>query len=140
MENGYLRHLGRFIAEGFQAFMSIFPEESHVNIGIVFFVFILSLPFLAAIYFLTLGKRQLESSATYHIPILGDFADIVRRVGWMSIVVLAIVATYRISDTTMGVMAGPLYVDLGYSKSGIGAVKGAFGISVLIFGVCDYRS
>ena len=68
------------------------------------------------------------------IPILGDFADIVRRTGWWSLLVFAMVATYRISDTTMGVMTGPLYIDLGYDKSTIGTVKGAFGIFILIVG------
>jgi len=48
--------------------------------------------------------------------------------------VFAIVATYRISDTTMGVMAMPLYIDLGYNKSVIGGVTGLFGITMLIFG------
>jgi len=34
----------------------------------------------------------------------------------------------------MGVMAMPLYIDLGYEKSVIGSVKGFFGISIMIFG------
>ena len=104
------------------------------KLGFSFLAFILSLPFLGALFFLTLGRRALDQPATYSIPILGDFADIVRRVGWMSLLVLAIVATYRISDTTMGVMAMPLYIDLGYDKSVIGAVKGAFGIAIMIGG------
>ena len=77
---------------------------------------------------------MLLADATYTIPIIGDFADIVRRTGWMALAVIAIVATYRISDTTMGVMAMPLYIDLGYEKSVIGSVKGVFGISVMIIG------
>jgi len=77
---------------------------------------------------LTLG------GAIYHVPILGDFADIVRRTGPWAMLIMAMVVSYRISDTTMGVMAGPLYIDLGYDKSTIGAVKGAFGITVLIVG------
>ena len=80
------------------------------------------------------GRRQLEGSAIYAVPILGDFADIVRRTGVWSLLILAMVVSYRISDTTMGVMAGPLYIDLGYDKSTIGTVKGAFGITVLIVG------
>jgi len=52
----------------------------------------------------------------------------------MALLVFAVVATYRISDTTMGVMAVPFYIDIGYSKSVIGVVKGAYGITMLIFG------
>ena len=133
-ESGFLRHIGHAIAKGFKAFMSVFPQSSHNSIGGTFLGFILLLPFLTAAYFLTFGRKLLDVSTTFSIPILGDFADIVRRTGWMSLIVLAIVATYRISDTTMGVMAMPLYIDLGYDKSVIGSVKGAFGITVLIFG------
>ena len=99
------------------------------------FTFVLFLPFILAVWFITpLGKRQLDTPAIYAVPILGDFADIVRRTGPWAILVLAMVVMYRISDTTMGVMAGPLYIDLGYDKTTIGVVKGAFGITVLIIG------
>ena len=99
------------------------------------FTFILCLPFVLAVWFITpLGKQQLTKPAIYNVPILGDFADIVRRTGPWALLILAMVVTYRISDTTMGVMAGPLYIDLGYDKSTIGTVKGAFGITVLIVG------
>lgn len=133
-DNGYLRIFGGWVGSGFRGFMGIFPESSHAIIGSSFLGFILLLPFLVATYFLTLGRNALYNETTYSIPILGDFADIVKRTGWMSLVVLAIVATYRISDTTMGVMAMPLYIDLGFDKSVIGTVKGIFGISVMIFG------
>ncbi|NNE58236.1 MAG: MFS transporter [Hellea sp.] len=133
-DGGYLRVFAGYVAEIFTSFMSLFPAKYHTRMGAGFFIFILCLPFLAAVYFLTLGRNKLNVSSTFSIPILGDFADIVRRTGWMSLAVLAIVATYRISDTTMGVMAGPLYVDLGYSETTIGSIKGVFGISVLIFG------
>jgi len=48
--------------------------------------------------------------------------------------ILIIVLCYRISDYTMGVMAMPLYSDLGYEKGTIGAVKGVYGISMLMIG------
>ena len=99
------------------------------------FTIILFLPFLLVGWFISpVGKQQLRGGAIYHVPILGDFADIVRRTGPWAMLIMAMVVSYRISDTTMGVMAGPLYIDLGYDKSTIGAVKGAFGITVLIVG------
>ena len=104
-------------------------------LGTAIFVLILSSPFLVTLWFVTpKGRDQLREGTVYAVPILGDFADLVRRTGLMALAVLAIVVTYRISDTTMGVMAGPLYVDLGYSTSVIGTVKGIFGISILILG------
>lgn len=134
LEGGYLRHMGTWLAQTFAQFMGLFPESIHTSIGAGFLIFILLLPILTAMYFLTIGQKLLKIPGTFTVPILGDFADIVARTGWMSVVVLAIVATYRISDTTMGVMAMPLYIDLGYEKSVIGLVKGLFGISVFIFG------
>ena len=133
-EGGYLRALGEAIANGYKALLSGLTPEGQKRLGIGFLGFIFLLPFLGTLYFLTFGKKQLAHARIYAVPIIGDFADIVRRTGWMALVVFAIVATYRISDTTMGVMAGPLYIDLGYSKSVIGTVKGAFGITMLIVG------
>ena len=126
-EGGWLRRLIGVIGTG----LSIVPKEILAG----FFTFILFIPFLLAGWFMSpFGRRQLEGSAIYAVPILGDFADIVRRTGVWSLLILAMVVSYRISDTTMGVMAGPLYIDLGYDKSTIGTVKGAFGITVLIVG------
>ena len=126
-EGGWLRLAIGLIGSG----LSVIPNEILGGI----FTFILFIPFLLAGWFTSpMGRRQLESGAIYAVPILGDFADIVRRTGIWALLILAMVVSYRISDTTMGVMTGPLYIDLGYEKSTIGAVKGAFGITVLIIG------
>ncbi len=126
-EGGWLRLVIGVIGSG----LSAVPNEILGGI----FTFILFMPFLLAGWFISpFGRHQLKGKAIYAVPILGDFADIVRRTGAWSLLILAMVVSYRISDTTMGVMAGPLYIDLGYEKSTIGAVKGAFGITVLIVG------
>lgn len=127
MEGGWLRTVIGWIG----SVLSVFPKRLAGGL----FIFVLASPFLIALWFISRpGRTQLTVGAVYAVPILGDFADLVRRTGVMALVVLAIIVTYRISDTTMGVMAGPLYIDLGYDKSVIGTVKGAFGISILIFG------
>ncbi len=133
-DGGYLRSLGVIVQKLFNSSLSSLSPDGRKLLGISLLSFVFLLPFLGTLYFLTVGKKSLESDAIYTVPIIGDFADIVRRTGWMALVVFAIVATYRISDTTMGVMAMPLYIDLGYTKSVIGAVKGVFGISMLIIG------
>lgn len=127
MDGGWLRTVIGWIGSG----LSIVPKRLA---GGLFFL-VLASPFLIALWFISRsGRAQLKAGTVYAVPIVGDFADLVRRTGVMALVVLAIIVTYRISDTTMGVMAGPLYIDLGYDKSVIGTVKGAFGISILIFG------
>ncbi len=67
---------------------------------------------------------------TYVAP----FADFFGRFGRAALLVLALVATYRIADVVMGVMAGVFYVDLGFEKQEIGLISGGFGLVMTIFG------
>jgi len=133
-EGGYFRYVGRFSYNIYQEVFSNLPSGVVKSIGFFVLFFVSLLPFGGTIFFLTFGRSYLNRDEIYKVPIIGDLADLVKRTGWMALLVFAIVASYRISDTTMGVMAMPLYIDLGYSKTIIGAVKGVFGISMLIFG------
>lgn len=59
--------------------------------------------------------------------IVQPFWQVVARFkGWV-VPVLLLVAIYRLSDFTMGVMASPFYSDLGYSKETVGWITGIFG-------------
>lgn len=60
--------------------------------------------------------------------IIEPFQQFLARFGKWIIPVIGVVMFYRLSDFTMGVMAAPLYVDLGYSKSEIGAFQSGLGI------------
>jgi len=62
------------------------------------------------------------------------FADFFGRYGQYALMLLALVAVYRISDITMGVMANPFYLDLGFSKTEIAEVTKIFGFFMTIFG------
>jgi PAT family beta-lactamase induction signal transducer AmpG len=62
------------------------------------------------------------------------FADFFGRFGRTAVLVLMLVATYRIADVVMGVMANVFYVDLGFEKQQIGLVSGGFGLVMTIFG------
>ncbi len=118
------------MGESFAAHSPLFKMLLPLSFGIA----IISLPFLFAAYLLTFGRKTMARQDFYQVPILGDFADIVRRFGWVTLLILIIVLTYRISDYTMGVMSMPLYVDLGYDKGTIGQVKGVFGIPMMVIG------
>lgn len=134
LEGGYLRFIGGFIADTWNFLISPLSPKGRQLLYSGFGVTMFALPFLGVFFFLTIGNKMVQTGHVFQVPIIGDFADIVRRTGWMALVVFGIVATYRISDTTMGVMAMPLYIDLGYSKSVIGTVKGFFGITMLVIG------
>ena len=62
------------------------------------------------------------------------FADFFRRYGWNALLVLSLIATYRISDIVMGIMANPFYVDMGYSKDEVAEVVKIYGIVMTLVG------
>lgn len=62
------------------------------------------------------------------------FVDFFARNGAMAILILLFVSLFRLSDITMGVMAYPFYIDLGFSKSEIATVVKFFGFFMTIFG------
>tara|TARA_X000000950_G_scaffold57127_1_gene68764 strand:- start:5471 stop:6706 length:1236 start_codon:yes stop_codon:yes gene_type:complete len=68
--------------------------------------------------------------------LLSSFKDFFKRIGVISAsVLLFIIATYRLTDIIMGPMAMPFYIDMGYSKTEIGAIVKtvALGASILGF-------
>ncbi len=62
------------------------------------------------------------------------FADFVQRYRWHAVLVLALIATYRISDVVMGIMANPFYVDMGYTKDEVAAVTKIYGVVMTLAG------
>jgi len=129
-ENGFLR----LLAKGVSSMFAPIGAKTPVYSGAFILAFILSLPFLLTIFFMSIGREAVKQGRWQAVPIIGDFAELTSRLGWMTLLVLAVVVTYRISDTTMGVMTLPLYIDLGYSKDVIGLVKGFFGITIFLIG------
>jgi PAT family beta-lactamase induction signal transducer AmpG len=66
--------------------------------------------------------------------VIGPFADFFARHGLFAIVILAFIMVFRISDITLGVMANPFYIDMGYSELEIGLVTKTVGPLVIIVG------
>jgi PAT family beta-lactamase induction signal transducer AmpG len=62
------------------------------------------------------------------------FTDFLNRYQWQAVLILALIATYRISDIVMGIMANPFYVDMGYSKDEVAAVTKVFGVIMTLVG------
>jgi MFS transporter, PAT family, beta-lactamase induction signal transducer AmpG len=61
-------------------------------------------------------------------------ADLWRRFGPLLAAILLLVALYRLPDFLSGVMANPLYVGLGFSKSQIATMSKLYGVWVGIIG------
>jgi len=66
--------------------------------------------------------------------VVGPFVDFFRRHGVYALVILLFISVYRISDITMGVMANPFYLDMGFSKTDIADVTKVFGFFMTIGG------
>ena len=66
--------------------------------------------------------------------LIEPFAEFIRRYRWQAILVLALIATYRISDVVMGNMANPFYVDMGYTKDEVAMVTKIYGVVMTLLG------
>ncbi len=68
------------------------------------------------------------------VALINPFADFCKRYGWQAFLILALIATYRISDIVMGIMANPFYVDMGYTKDEVAAVTKIYGVAMTLLG------
>ena len=66
--------------------------------------------------------------------LIEPFADFIRRFGWQAVLILSLIALYRISDVVMGIMANPFYVDMGFSKDEVAAVTKIYGVVMTLAG------
>ena len=66
--------------------------------------------------------------------VVAPFVDFLRRFRWLALPILALVGLYKASDLSMAAMANPLYLDVGYTLSQIGAISGLFGVAMTITG------
>ncbi len=66
--------------------------------------------------------------------IIAPFIDFFARHKWTGLLVLALIGAYRVPDFVMGVMANPLYIDLGFSLAAIATVVKLFGVWMTILG------
>lgn len=66
--------------------------------------------------------------------VIEPFKAILGRLKAWAIPVLLLVGIYRLSDFTMGVMASPLYADLGFTKTEVGTITGVLGPWVIVLG------
>lgn len=73
-------------------------------------------------------------TAWFLTAVVGPFAEFFKRNGAFALLILLFIAVYRLSDITMGIMANPFYLDLGFSKSEIASIAKVFGFAMTILG------
>lgn len=77
-----------------------------------------------------------ELGAWFTGAVACPFVDFFTRYGTrLAVLILAFAASYRLTDFTMGVMANPFYIDVGYTLKEIAAVAKGFGLFSSIAGV-----
>lgn len=81
-----------------------------------------------------LPERIRKVSAWFIGAVVCPFMDFFERNGSTAITILVFIGLYKLSDITMGVMANPFYLDMGFSKQEIANVSKVFGFFMSIAG------
>ena len=71
---------------------------------------------------------------SFGAAIVEPLTDLFRRKGMILVPILLLVACFRLPDFVAGVMANPLYIDLGFSKADIANVSKIYGVWIGIAG------
>lgn len=82
------------------------------------------------------GRRNwlARLGAWFSDAVLSPFVEFFTRNGKLGLMILLLIATYKMSDITMGVMANPFYLDIGFSKKEIADISKIFGFFMTIAG------
>lgn len=81
-----------------------------------------------------LNAHQQKITAWFIGAVVCPFTEFFMRNGRAALGILLFIGLFRISDITMGIMANPLYVDVGYSDLDIGLVTKTVGPFITIVG------
>ena len=81
-------------------------------------------------------KRSLISRLIYWLQqaFMAPFVEFFKRNGSHALIILVFISVFRLSDITMGIMANPFYLDLGFTKSEIAGVSKIFGFFMTLLG------
>lgn len=66
--------------------------------------------------------------------VIDPFIDFFRRYQWHALLILALIACYRMSDVVMGVMANTFYVDMEFTKEEVAGISKVYGVIMTLAG------
>jgi PAT family beta-lactamase induction signal transducer AmpG len=81
-----------------------------------------------------LSSRTRDLLVWLYGALIAPFRDFIVRHGRQALLILGLIAIYRISDVVMGVMSNPFYVDMGYSKDEVATISKVYGVIMTIAG------
>ncbi len=83
----------------------------------------------------SLKTQVAHTRGKLYIMFATPFQQVADRYGRALVPILGLVLIYRLSDFTMGVMASPLYADLGYAAAIVGSIQSGPGVLAIIVGL-----
>jgi PAT family beta-lactamase induction signal transducer AmpG len=82
-----------------------------------------------------LPPRWRTAQAWFIGAVICPFTDFFARNGWrLGAIILLFIGLFRVTDITMGVMANPFYLDLGYTLEQVAAIAKGYGVLMSIAG------
>ncbi len=81
-----------------------------------------------------LPGRVADLMAWFYAAVVSPFVDFLVRYRGHALLMLALIATYRISDIVLGVMSNPFYRDMGFTKDEVAAISGVYGVVMTLAG------
>ncbi|MEM7765928.1 MAG: hypothetical protein AAF253_00395 [Pseudomonadota bacterium] len=112
--------------------VGIVPSRSQIAQAAVYLAIT---PLLLSALAIPAIRRLPATSPRLSSPAFGPFLDFFWRHGWIALLILLFVSSYRLSDIVMGIMAKPAYSNMGYSPAEIGIVSGTYGPWIIFVGV-----
>jgi len=67
-------------------------------------------------------------------PVLTPIIDFIVRYRWQALLLLGLIATYRISDIVLGTLAHTFYIKIEFSKEQIASISKIFGLCMTLLG------
>jgi PAT family beta-lactamase induction signal transducer AmpG len=80
------------------------------------------------------SPRVRHVAAWFVGAVVSPFLDFFARNGRFALVILALISLFRISDITMGIMAYPFYLELGFDEAQVASVSKVFGLIMTMAG------
>jgi MFS transporter, PAT family, beta-lactamase induction signal transducer AmpG len=82
----------------------------------------------------TQGSKLVRFSNWLQQAVVAPFIDFFHRYKWQALLILALIACYRLTDVVMGIMANAFYVDMGYSKEEVASISKIYGVIMTLIG------
>ncbi|HVY83555.1 MAG TPA: MFS transporter [Caulobacterales bacterium] len=79
--------------------------------------------------------RPLWTPRGFFDAVVGPFFQFFRAHGPLALILLLMIALYRLPEFLIGPVAGPFYHDLGLEKATVGAIRGSIGLVASVAGI-----